>query len=144
MLSYKMSKSADIIMGNLNEQKLIEYLNSLEENQNDKYKFFKNKFNSMDLFNSQYICELKSRRNCYNQYPTTMVGHNKIVRAVSDPQQKYRFYFLFTDGLYYWDFDANEFSVRLGGRMDRGSAEIKQYAYISIGCLTYATNFIVS
>lgn len=143
---YKMNQQhQDLQMGNWNEKKLIKYLNGLEENKDKQFSFFKNEFNTMDLFNEDSICELKSRRNNYSRYPTTMVGHNKICRALADESDKiYKFYFLFTDGLWVWDFDKDKFSVALGGRTDRGKDEIKEYAYIPISELVFLTDTIAS
>ena len=139
-----MSFSEDKVMGNWNEKKLITYLNAQPENKDNQYKFFKNEFNTMDLYNQFYTCELKSRRCPNNQYETTMIGHNKVVRALNDVEVSYRFYFLFTDGLWCWDFDSSQFSVATGGRCDRGKDEFKDYAYINMEHLNFITDSIVS
>ena len=73
-----------------------------------------------------------------------MVGLNKISRSLADENRLYKYYFLFTDGLYCWDFHKGEFEVSKGGRRDRGRPEIKDYAYIPIKYLTLVTNTIVS
>ena len=81
----------------------------------------------------QYNIELKTRNNTYNKYPSTMVGYNKIKIAEEDnTDKKYKFLFLFKDGLYCWDFEKDKYTIKTGGRRDRGLYEYKQYAYIPI------------
>ena len=109
---------------------------------------FKNEHSTMDFINSNIIAELKSRRNKYSQYPDTMCGQNKIDQAEASYKLKknkeYKFFFLFTDGLYCWDFDPNQYTTREGGRNDRGSNEIKKYSYIDIKYLKLITDKINS
>ena len=67
-----------------------------------------------------------------------MIGQNKVLRARLKGEEHhtcgfkylYRFYFIFTDGLYYWDYNDNEYTIRKGGRTDRGQNEIKDYCFI--------------
>ena len=96
----------------------------------------------MDFINSKIIAELKSRRNKYNQYPDTMCGYNKIQQAEqsykSNKGKEYKFYFLFTDGLYCWDFNREEYTTRLG------VSEKKEYSYINIKYLKLITTDINS
>lgn len=51
--------------------------------------------------------ELKSRRNTYRAYPTTIVPVSKVL---STHKGRHIFTFLFTDGLYYVDYDSDKFS----------------------------------
>jgi hypothetical protein len=93
-------------------------------------------FNSFDFYNENYLVELKSRRNNYNKYPTTMIGYNKIKKA-TDKTKTYLFCFCFTDGLYYHIYDPiYDYEIKLGGRHDRGCAEINDYLFIPIELLT--------
>ena len=79
--------------------------------------------------------EIKSRRNKYNQYPTTMIGKNKIDYANTIPENV-RFIFSFTDGNYFYQYNKNDkFELAKGGRNDRGKPEYKQYYYIPINKL---------
>lgn len=81
--------------------------------------------------------EIKSRNNYHNKYPTTMVGHNKLLFADRLNKPVY-FVFKFTDGIYYYEYDKskiNELQISKGGRCDRGKQEYKQYAYIPIELL---------
>jgi hypothetical protein len=89
-------------------------------------------------YEGEKICvELKTRRNAYNKYPTTMIGINKL-EYCEDKDKDFYFCFSFTDGLYYWKYDKNDLekiSYSKGGRRDRGRYEIKNYAYIPIEML---------
>jgi hypothetical protein len=80
--------------------------------------------------------ELKSRRCNHNTYPDTMIGYNKLQYARQYPDKDYVFLFKFNDGLYKHIFvPEKKYTLRQGGRHDRGKAEIKQYAYIPINDL---------
>jgi len=54
--------------------------------------------------------ELKTRRIRHDQYPTTMVGQNKIDYC-SSPNVDYYFAFNFSDGLYYIKYDRALFDT---------------------------------
>ena len=141
--TYKNDKS----FGTKNEIKFLDYLNKVLY-PNDKFNMFKNKHSTMDFINSKIIAELKSRRNKYTQYPDTMCGQNKLEQAEAsyklNKDKQYKFFFLFTDGLYCWDFNPDQYTTRLGGRIDRGSNEIKKYSYIPIHYLNFITADITS
>jgi len=159
MLYYKMNNqstqtqkwNADKQLGNYGENIVINYLNNLEQYKDNQFKLFKYQYNTFDLRNNDIVAEVKSRRNKYSKYPTTMVGMNKIKEAISNHDNfTYDFYFLFTDGLYrwrFWDKDDEEsmpYSIGDGGRTDRGYNEIKKYAYIKIEHLELITTEIKS
>lgn len=127
------------------EKNLVDFLN--RDNEDKKYCLFEDRFARFDFFNCDYLCEVKSRSNRYNQYPTTMVGYNKVKMAEEDrdnPDINYRFYFVFTDGTYCWDYKEGEYQVDMGGRRDRGLPEIKEYAYIPIENLYLVTTEVKS
>jgi hypothetical protein len=133
--------SVDKLFGDANEIKVVKYLNTVDS---CNYEFFKNDFDTMDFCDDDEVCELKSRRVPHDRYPDTMIGLNKIIRAMKDEVNEYKFFFLFTDGLYVWNFNRDDFSIRQGGRRDRGKNEIKDYAFIPYECLDYVTNIITS
>lgn len=92
-------------------------------------------FDFVNADNNLFV-ELKKRRNPREAYPTTMIPHSKI-RAIL-PGCRYIFAFLFTDGLYYIEYDYDlfkHFEKRQGGRYDRGRAEIELYCYIPVNLL---------
>ena len=138
---------SDKSFGSQNEIKLLNYLNT-ELYPDDKFSMFKNEHSTMDFINSKIIAELKSRRNKYDAYPDTMCGQNKLEQAEASyklkKEKKYKFYFLFTDGLYEWDFHPEQYTTRIGGSTDRGANEIKKYSYIDIHYLNFITDDINS
>lgn len=90
-----------------------------------------NQYDTFDYFNDEYIVELKSRRCNHNKYETTMIGYNKILKATQN--KTYLFFFKFEDGLYYHKYDPlKRYSVKVGGRCDRGVPEYRDYLYIPI------------
>ena len=113
------------------------------------YEILKEKFDKTLLKNSRYnlfdfigedcCIELKSRRNAHNKYPDTMIGCNKIDYAMMN-NKRVIFCFLFTDGLFYYEFDKNDvinkrLRTGIGGRCDRNINEYKDYYYIPIDLL---------
>ena len=124
-------------MGRVNEVKVLGVLNYEKE---DKYTINPNRFDTFDFKNTEDICELKSRRNTYSQYPTTMVGYNKVEIAEKDTEHTYKFYFLFTDGLYCWTYHKDQYEVREGGLRENR----KPYAFIPIKHLKLITQSISS
>ena len=61
------------------------------------------KYGLIDFFNDDIFIELKSRRNTYIQYNTTIIGSNKIDYAKSLNKKCY-FVFCFIDGLYFIEY----------------------------------------
>jgi len=118
-------------------------------NELNHFQTFKKYFNDENLIQSKSrtalfdyesdknCVELKTRRNTYNKYPTTMIGKNKLDYC-EDKDKDFYFCFDFTDGLYYWKYEKNDlekFSYAKGGRFDRGRPELNNYAYIPIEML---------
>ena len=109
-----------------------------------KEKFDKNlvrstdKYSRYDYYSDSCIVELKTRRNTKDKYPTTMIGLNKFDDCLRDCSKDYYFVFNFTDGVWYWKFDKDEydeFEKRIGGRNDRGYDESSMYLYIPVNML---------
>jgi len=120
----------DKLMGEMEEDRLVEIIN--EKWNSGLVKMPENSILDFRSSSGGYYVEIKSRRNRYNQYPTTMVGYNKI-RHIIDNGLNCIFVFAFTDGDYYYTFNPNdEFEVSKGGRNDRGRPEYNQYWYIPI------------
>ena len=61
------------------------------------------KYNLIDFYNDDIYIELKSRRNTYSKFDTTITGSNKIDYAKS-LNKKVIFVFNFIDGLYYIEY----------------------------------------
>ena len=94
-----------------------------------------------DFYNDDVVIELKTRTNCYNKYPTTMIGKIKIDYFLNNKsiENKKKFcFFGFTDGLYFIEItkeSIKNFELNIGGRCDRGRPEWKNYYYIPINLL---------
>ncbi len=92
----------------------------------------------VDYESDDVLIELKSRRNNYSKYPTTMISKGKIDYMLKS-NKKSICLFNFTDGLYTIEITENiveKFELREGGRWDRGRPEMNQYYYIPINLLT--------
>lgn len=86
--------------------------------------------------------EMKSRTNCYNKYPNTMFGANKLKYAwggVEKYGKRVIFAFAFTDGLYYWELTRENYekcggdkAIYVGGTNERGYDDYKDHFHIPI------------
>jgi len=132
----------DLEWGHFNERKVLTWLNNnlFEE---DNMKLYKNERKQVDFKNTKIIGELKSRTNNYSRYPTTFFGYNKLNYLLNKEgeNRKFKFYFLFTDGLYEWDYNAEEYDIKDFEHRERG---VKDYVYIDIKYLKLVTKEITS
>lgn len=133
-------------MNSIYHEKFIEDYNYGIENEKQQYNKLKvldetikfaPKNSIFDYVGIDCFIELKSRNNNYKQYPTTMVGYNKIKYCLENPSKTFYFCFGFLDGLCYYKFDEEDLNngvieIKTGGRSDRGIDESKQYAFINI------------
>ena len=125
-------KLNDLEYGFLKEKEILPILQS-HFNDDSIHKLNQN--NEFDFKGDNKYIELKSRRNIYNKYSTTMIGLNKFDRALTLSEEIY-FVFSFDDGLYYYKFNKeNKFEIKQGDRRDRGRNEIKDYVFIPIESL---------
>jgi len=127
-----LQKSLDLKFGTQAENDLLKNIKDTFGSDIEK---IENSYSLFDYTNDEIYIELKSRRVRHNQYPTTMVGYNKIKCCEKNPDKVYYFVFNFTDGVYYWKYKPNVFSISQGGRTDRGFREIKNYAFIPVSLL---------
>jgi hypothetical protein len=101
-----------------------------------RYAVFDFRSNNRDVY-----VELKSRRCMKDRYKNTMMSANKYKVALKKHEKgvKVFFFFNFTDGLFYWEFDPNavvEFNHC--GRTDRGREETTEYCFLPTSLLTRA------
>jgi hypothetical protein len=122
-------KQLDLIYGEHNEQLAKQIIiNHWELNNLIKL----DKFHHMDFETDKYYFEIKSRRFRHTKYTSTMVGFDKIEYARKSEKEVF-FIFMFTDGIYYYKYDEKDsFETCMGGRLDRGRREIRNYYYIPI------------
>ena len=108
--STERSLANDLKMGLQNEITIIELLNTTFGetfvNTKDKYG---DQYCNYDFEGDKGCCvELKSRRNRYNQYPTTIVPTSKVLGFNPNRQM---FVFQFTDGYYYIQYEPTKFNT---------------------------------
>ena len=127
-------KEQDLLMGQLNE----DYIKDIICNHFNIQTINKTPLNHpMDFYFGDTYFEVKSRRNNYNKYPTTMIGYNKIKWIKNNNIKDVYFIFVFEDGNYYYKYNPEDkFETSIGGRWDRGKEEKKLYYYIPINKLT--------
>ena len=68
---------------------------------------YPNQYDDFDFYDEETEYEVKSRTNTYSKYPTTMITQNKTQKITS---KKVKLLFNFTDGLYYIEYDKEQFS----------------------------------
>jgi hypothetical protein len=98
------------------------------------------KYNPFDFENDNYLIELKSRRNAHNKYDTTMVNYSKLQKT-NDTEKTRLIVFNYTDGIYIWIVESDQFTLGRGGRNDRGISEYHTMAYIDIENLKPLSDF---
>lgn len=144
---YKKSQQykKDKIMGEYYENLLLKYLN--ENNIHDE-KVIKRKDENaqIDYYSNNWEIELKSRRYFKKDFYTIMIGMNKL-QIAEKCKKNVRFYWIFKDGVYYWDFKPNNddlinYYYDYGSRKDRGMNETKMVGYVFGELLTLLTDKI--
>ena len=92
-----------------------------------------NQYDIFDYENESYQIELKTRRKMKSSsYYDIMIGLNKIEIAEKTKNKISVFLWKLNDGLFVWKFNKNQYSVRMGGRCDRGRDERRFCAYVPI------------
>ena len=124
----------DLKYGKEKELKLLNLIKQLDENLELSTK----KNSCYDYISNNTLVELKSRKNNYKKYATTMIGENKI-QFFSKNEKDCYCVFSFTDGVYYCKITPElleKCKVKKGGRCDRGCYETNLYRFIPIELLT--------
>jgi len=116
-------KTQDLAFGMTMEQRiqptLQETFGDLHNN-NDE-----NKFAHIDFKNDLYGVEYKRRRLTFGRYPTLFFEMFKVDEAKKYVKEGKRVFFIWhcDDGLYYWEYDEDQWFSAWGGRRDRGKIE---------------------
>jgi hypothetical protein len=108
----------------------LDLLPKLQEYFNKDIQHIKTKYSPYDYKDNDTYYELKTRNNCLNEYPTTMIGYDKI-----NKDKETIFLFKYIDGLYYIKYNKNgfkDYNLKLFRRTDRGGDKLKYYIYIPI------------
>lgn len=97
-----MSYQKDYAMGIQSEKDILPQLNTYFKRNLTKTseRYCKYDFND----DKGYKYELKTRNNTYSTYPTTIIGCDKL-------EDKMIFLFKFTDGLYFIEYDQEQFKL---------------------------------
>jgi len=131
----------DLEYGKLREKITVYFLNK-NIYADDRLVLYENQKKQVDFRNNEMIGELKSRTCKHDFYSTTFFGYNKIEYLLKENDKRvWKFYFLFTDGLYVWTYNEDQFEVRDYEHRERGF--IKQ-VYIDIKYLEKLTSLITS
>ena len=91
-------------------------------------------YSKYDFISPTYFFELKSRRNRYNSYPTTMITCNKL----KEIDKELILLFNFTDGLYFIKYEKELFDTFFSQpfKRDEVNAYPLNHVYIDIKYLT--------
>jgi hypothetical protein len=134
-----MSLQADLAFGLMNEE---QKRGALEMHFGERFEKDPNKWALFDFYNQArtvYV-EMKSRNNRHDTYNTTIVGSNKL-QWCNDPNKKYYFVFVFSDGIYYIQYDKalfDTFECSDFVRNTRNGYEdrVAKYVFIPVESLT--------
>lgn len=127
-------------MGRVNEIKYKPIIQSIYGNVK-KANF---KYSRIDFYGETYILELKSRNMASTDYKDTMIGYNKVKEGFKQ-LDKYKVFFAFgfTDGLFVWELNKENYEAnggdskkRMGGTSNRGWDDYKEHYYIDNSRLT--------
>lgn len=87
-------------------------------------------YDIFDYENETYQIELKTRRCKSTDYYDIMIGLNKLEIAETTKNKKSIFLWKMVDGLFMWEFNKKQFSIRLGGTCRRGYDERKYCGFV--------------
>lgn len=103
MKSLKTIIENDYQYGRNKEGEVLDKMNGFFQ---DNIKQTTARYDTKDYLGEKYKYELKSRRNKYEAYPTTIIPTDKV-----NNDTNYVFLFNFTDGLYYIYYDEEVFKT---------------------------------
>ena len=125
-------KYSDLVFGKLKENEIKEILEQYFNTTLQQT----SKYGLIDFYNDDLYIELKSRRNTYSKFNTTIIGSNKI-DYVKTLNKKSLFVFNFIDGLYYIEYSPlfDSFDICEEYIYRDGKKELKTNYHIPIECL---------
>ena len=119
-------KKRDLQMGLSSEKKMLFRIKELfgkDIERNGLYDIF-------DYENETHQLELKTRRIRSTDFEDIMIGLNKLQVAETTENKKSIFLWKMVDGLFMWNFNKNQYSVRIGGTSRRGKSELKYCGFV--------------
>tara|TARA_R110002020_G_scaffold354671_1_gene567405 strand:+ start:305 stop:700 length:396 start_codon:yes stop_codon:yes gene_type:complete len=87
-------------------------------------------YDIFDYENENYQIELKTRRIVSKAFKDIMIGLNKLEIAETTKNKKSIFLWKMNDGLFMWEFNKNQYEVRMGGTQKRGLDERKFCGFV--------------
>jgi hypothetical protein len=103
-LKEERSYENDYNFGIKNENEIVDLLNKVF---NEEFVKTTDRYAPYDFRGSKgTTIEMKSRRNTYRKFPTTIIPKHKVLKT----DDKHIFVFHFTDGSYYIQYDADKFN----------------------------------
>ncbi len=131
----------DLKYGKIREKIVVYFLNKNIYN-DEPLKLYSNEKKQVDFRNSEIVGELKSRTFKHDFYSTTFFGYNKLKYLQKENDKRvWKFYFLFTDGLYVWTYNKDQFEIRDYEHRERG---VIDQVYIDIKYLEKLTSLVNS
>jgi hypothetical protein len=119
----------------------------LETYFNAPLKRFNDSWSVLDFYSYKFRVELKSRTISINDYETTYIGNNKVIKAFeklrekrkTTPSYKCWFAFAFPEGLYLWELNEENYELNGGdnaieykGTNKRGKNDYKDHLLIKV------------
>jgi len=132
----------DLKYGKIREKIVVYFLNKNLYIDN-RLNLYENEKKQVDFRNNEIIGELKSRTFRYDKFQETFFGYNKIqhLKTLKNDNRVWKFYFLFTDGLYVWTYNEDQYEVRDYEHRERGWID---QVYVNIKYLEKLTSLINS
>ena len=90
----------------------------------------RSQYDIFDYTNQTYQIELKTRRCRSTDYADIMIGLNKLEIAEETKDKVSIFLWKMTDGLFMWEYNPKQYTVRMGGTSRRGRNERKFCGYV--------------
>jgi len=87
-------------------------------------------YDIFDYENETYQIELKTRRISCCDFADIMIGLNKLEIAETTENKKSIFLWKMTDGLFMWEFNKKQYTIRMGGTSRRGRNERKYCGFV--------------
>lgn len=100
-------KQCDLQYGFSNESLMLENLRKIPNCEGINKT--KDVYDLIDFESSDTFLELKSRRIRHNQFPTALIGYNKIMKIRNSSKKHNILAWLYLDGLFYVEYDSEKF-----------------------------------
>ena len=131
----------DLKYGKIREKIVACFLNK-DIFKDDRLKLYENQKKQVDFRNEEIIGEVKGRTCRHDYYEETFFGYNKILYLKEENDTRvWKFYFLFTDGLYVWTYNKDQYEVRDYEHRERG---VIDQVYVNVKYLEKISSTITS